>query len=59
VITTLIIHILIAALIAGVLLWALSQIPPLAPFYAILRTLVIVLFAVWLILQLLPLMGIH
>lgn len=55
----LIVHILIAAIIVGLLLWVLEMIPVLAPFRQIVRVVVLVLFAIWLILQLLPLAGIH
>jgi hypothetical protein len=55
----LIIHILIAAIIVGLLLWVLAQIPFFAPYGQIVRTVVLVLFVIWLILQLLPLLGIH
>ena len=55
---TLIIHILIAAIIVGLLLWLLSQIPVFAPFTQIIRVVIIVLFVIWVILQLLPLLGI-
>jgi hypothetical protein len=56
---TLIVHILIAAIIVGLLLWILSQIPTFAPFAHIVRIVIIVLFAIWLIWQLLPLLGGH
>jgi hypothetical protein len=56
---TLIVHILIAAIIIGLLLWLLAQIPFLAPYSQIVRIVVLVLFVIWLIMQLLPLLGIH
>jgi len=56
---TLIVHILIAAIIVGLLLWLLTQIPFFAPFAQIIRVVVVVLFVIWVILQLLPLLGIH
>jgi hypothetical protein len=56
---TLIVHILIAALIVGLLLWCVTQIPFFAPFAQVIRVVVVVLFVIWLILQLLPLLGIH
>lgn len=56
---TLIIHILIAAIIVGLLLWLLTQIPFFAPYAQIVRVVVLVLFVIWIILQLLPLLGIH
>jgi len=56
---TLIVHILIAAIIIGLLLWCLAQIPFFAPYTQIVRVVVLVLFVIWLILQLLPLLGVH
>ena len=56
---TLIIHILIAAIIVGLLLWALLQIPFFAPYARIIQVVVTVLFVIWIILQLLPLLGIR
>jgi hypothetical protein len=56
---TLIVHILIAAIIVGLLLWLLMQIPFFAPYAQIVRIVVLVLFVLWLILQLLPLMGVR
>ena len=56
---TLIIHILIAAIIVGLLLWALLQIPFFAPYARIIQVVVTVLFVIWVILQLLPLLGIR
>jgi hypothetical protein len=56
---SLIIHILIAAVIVALLLWILESIPSFAPFRQIVRIVVVVLFALWLIVQLLPLAGIH
>ena len=56
---TLIVHILIAAIIVGLLLWLLTQIPFFAPFAQIIRVVVVTLFVIWVILQLLPLLGIH
>ena len=54
---TILVHILIAALILGVLLWAAGQIPPLAPFLSVIRIVIIVLFVIWIVLQLMPLAG--
>jgi membrane protein implicated in regulation of membrane protease activity len=56
---TLIIHILIAAIIVGLLLWLLAQIPFFAPYAQIVRIVVLVLFVLWIILQLLPLLGVR
>jgi hypothetical protein len=56
---TLIIHILIAAIIVGLLLWVFAQLPFLAPYGQIVRIVVVVLFVIWLILQLVPLLGIR
>jgi hypothetical protein len=56
---TLIIHILVAAIIVGLLLWLLTQIPFFAPYAQIVRVVVLVLFVIWLILQLVPLLGVH
>ena len=56
---TLVIHILIAAIIVALLIWVLSMIPGVAPYLQIVRIVVIVLFVLWLIVQLLPLAGIH
>ena len=55
----LIIHILIVAIIVGLLLWVLETIPVFVPYRQIIRIVVIVLFALWLVIQLLPLAGIH
>ena len=55
----LIIHILIVAIIVGLLLWVLETIPVFVPYRQIVRIVVIVLFALWLVIQLLPLAGIH
>jgi hypothetical protein len=55
----LIVHILIAAIIVGLLLWVLSLIPFFAPYSQIVRIVVAVLFVIWLIMQLLPLSGIR
>jgi hypothetical protein len=55
---TLIVHILVAALMVGLLLWVAALIPPLNPFLPIVRVVVIVLFVIWLIVELLPLAGI-
>jgi hypothetical protein len=55
----LIVHILIAAIIVGLLLWVLSLIPFFAPYSQIVRIIVTVLFVIWLIMQLLPLSGIR
>jgi len=56
---TLIIHIVIAAIIVALLIWVFSMIPGVAPYLQIVRIVVIVLFVLWLIVQLLPLAGIH
>ena len=56
---TIIIHILIVALILGLIFWAAGLIPPLVPFLSIVRVVVIVLFVIWVILQLVPLLGGH
>jgi hypothetical protein len=55
----LIVHILIAAIIVGLLLWVLSLIPFFAPYSQIVRIVVAVIFVIWLIMQLLPLSGIR
>ena len=55
----LIIHILIVAIIVGLLLWVLETIPVFLPYRQIIRIVVIVLFALWLVIQLLPLASIH
>jgi hypothetical protein len=55
---TLIVHILVAALMVGLLLWVAALIPSLNPFLPIVRVVVIVLFVIWLIFELLPLAGI-
>jgi hypothetical protein len=55
----LIVHILIAAIIVGLLLWVLSLIPFFAPYSQIVRIVVAVLFVIWVIMQLLPLSGIR
>src|SRR5262249_46394810 len=55
----LIIHILIAAIIVGLLLWILETIPVFTPYRQIVRVVVVVLFVLWLVLQLLPLAGIR
>lgn len=56
---TLIVHILIAAIIVGLLLWALLQIPFFAPYSHIIQVVVTVLFVLWVVLQLLPLLGVR
>jgi hypothetical protein len=55
---TLIVHILVVALVLGLLLWAAGMVPPLNPFMPAVRIVVIVLFVIWLIFELLPLAGI-
>jgi hypothetical protein len=55
----LIVHILIAAIIVALLLWILTLIPLGEPYTQIVRVVVLVLFVLWLVLQLLPLAGLH
>ena len=56
---TLIVHILIAAIILGLLLWCIQQIPFFVPIAQVLRIVVIVLFVIWVVVQLLPMLGVH
>lgn len=56
---TFLVHVLIVAIILGLILWLVMQIPFLAPFANIIRVVAITIFVLWIIITLLPMLGIH